>query len=594
MAADDPNLPIRWDGALHGLYPYLGTAGLGVALFLTGIEATIVSTSLVTITNDLQNSSQSSWVITSYLLTYTGSLLHSHCFQFSAPLTDSIVLGFLIIWSNGGNLFGVKRALLTSLFIFTVFSGGCAGAQSLSALCVAKSLVFFLSKQKITRLNYRIICRAFQGLGGAGVYTLTLFSLLRIYPYERFGMVSSIAGGIISLGLVLGPLFGGAISNSGAWRWVFLYNVPAGALAWLVILTILPDQFPDAPQMPTGESTSERMWVDTRAFFYQLDVLGAFLVLTTCSFLIAALQEGNFEYLWSSGLVISFLVISGVAGVTFVWWEWFVDQSGLKIVAVFPWRLTRNRIFMGVALCVFLLLEPTDSTDQSPYSGFFTTGLPMTVCIIEIPQRFQIVNQSSPLGAGVKLLSFALSCPLGIIGCSILAGRLMIPFCYIALIGIACEVTGIFLFSEIPSTTHLWPGQFGYLVLAGLGVGLAVSAFYMAVSLVVDLEDQSTAMGIGIQLRMLGGVLGVAASTTILNHYLKSRLSHSMRPEELSALLKTTESIKNFSPEIQLRAREVYALAYSMQMKLAGAFSVAQLLAVAMIWKRQNVRYSKH
>ncbi|KAJ5100127.1 major facilitator superfamily domain-containing protein [Penicillium argentinense] len=545
---------------------------LGVALFLTGIEATIVSTSLVTITNDLQDSSESSWVVTSYLLTYTG---------------------FLIIWSNCGKIFGVKPALLTSLFIFTTFSGGCASARSLNQLCVAQCLFLLLSLPELTHLNRRIVCRAFQGVGGAGVYTLTLFSLLRIYPYERFDTVSSITGGIISLGLVLGPLFGGAISNSGAWRWIFLYNVPAGAFAWLVILFVLPDQFPDSSPVPTEESTSKRIWVNARSF-HKLDVLGAFLVLTTCSFLIAALQEGNFEYLWSSGLVISFLVISVVAGITFVWWEWFVYQHDLKVVPVFPWRLTRNRVFMGVALCVFILLGSIESTNQPPYRGFFTTGLPMTVCIIEIPQRFQIVNESSPLGAGVKLLSFALSCPLGIIGCSVLAGRLRIPFCYIALVGIACEVTGFFLFSEIPSTTHLLLGQFGYLVLAGLGVGLAVSAFYMAVSLVVDLEDQSTAVGIGVQLRMLGGVLGVAASTSILHHYLKSRLSDTIRPGELSALLKTTESIKAFSPEIQFRVHEVYAMAYSMQMKLAGAFSVAQLLAVVMIWKRQNVRYSKH
>lgn len=66
-----------------------------------------------------------------------------------------------------------------------------------------------------------------------------------------------------------------------------------------------------------------------------------------------------------------------------------------------------------------------------------------------------------------------------------------------------------------------------------------------------------------------------------------------MRPWEPSALLKMTDSIKVFSPEIQIRVREFYAMAYSMQMKLAGPFSVAQLLAVVMIWKRQNVRYSK-
>jgi MFS family permease len=71
-------------------------------------------------------------------------------------------------------------------------------------------------------MNCRVICRAFQGLGGAGIYTLTLFSILRILPYEQYDRASSLAGGIISIGLVLGPLLGGAIANDGNWRWVFL------------------------------------------------------------------------------------------------------------------------------------------------------------------------------------------------------------------------------------------------------------------------------------------------------------------------------------------------------------------------------------
>lgn len=74
----------------------------------------------------------------------------------------------------------------------------------------------------LTDVKYRVVCRAFQGLGGAGIYTLTLFSILRILPYEQYDKASSLAGGIISIGLVLGPLLGGAISNDGKWRWVFL------------------------------------------------------------------------------------------------------------------------------------------------------------------------------------------------------------------------------------------------------------------------------------------------------------------------------------------------------------------------------------
>lgn len=67
-----------------------------------------------------------------------------------------------------------------------------------------------------------IICRAFQGIGGAGVYSLTLLSLLRLVPRERYDLVTAITAAIMSGGLVLGPLAGGAIDTSGAWRWIFL------------------------------------------------------------------------------------------------------------------------------------------------------------------------------------------------------------------------------------------------------------------------------------------------------------------------------------------------------------------------------------
>ncbi|KAE8377422.1 major facilitator superfamily domain-containing protein [Aspergillus bertholletiae] len=525
--------PIEWDGALHGLPLYLGALGFGLALFLTGIEATIVSTSLVTITNDLGDFGQSSWVITSYLLTYTG---------------------FLMIWSKIGEIWRVKTSLLTSLFIFTAFSGGCGGAQNLSQL---------------------IICRAFQGVGGAGVYSLTLFSFVRIVPYRQYDTISSVAGGILSLGLVLGPLIGGAVADKGSWRWVFLCNVPAGAFAWMLLLIVLPANFPHDSSAPAVISTNTGAERKIKTFFRRADTFGALALLTACSFAIAALQEGNFEYPWSSGLVISFLVISGVFWIVFLFWEWFISKKNLGIYAMFPWRLTSNRIFLGAVL------------------GFFTTGLPMTVSIIMIPQRFQIVNGCSPIGAGVRFLSYALSSPVGIMSCSVLTGRLKIPFCYIALGGIALQIVGLFLFSETAFSTGISAAQYAYLVLAGLGTGTSVAVFYMMVPLVVDGKDQSIALSTGLQLRMLGGVLGVAASTTILHDYLKNRLSASLNPDQVNLLLSSSDIIQTFSPEMQLHIREVYSAAYSAQVKLAGGFSVAQLLSVAMIWKRSNVRYLK-
>jgi hypothetical protein len=96
VAGDDSDLPTEWSGALYGIRRYLGMAGLGLALFLTGIEATIVSTSLVTIVTDLQNFEQSSWIITSYLLTYTGSLIFPQRSLFPTNLNSSRIYCHLV------------------------------------------------------------------------------------------------------------------------------------------------------------------------------------------------------------------------------------------------------------------------------------------------------------------------------------------------------------------------------------------------------------------------------------------------------------------------------------------------------------------
>lgn len=226
--------------------------------------------------------------------------------------------------------------------------------------------------------------------------------------------------------------------------------------------------------------------------------------------------------------------------------------------------------------------------------GFFLTGAPLTICVIEIPQRFQTVNGSSPIGAGVKLLAYALSNPVGGFICSGAAGRLRVPFVYILLAGIALQIVGVFLLSEIPDSIELWAGQFGYTVLAGLGVGMAGAAFYMMVPLVVEEYDQSIALGTGLQLRMFGGALGIAIVTTIMNSYLKSHLPALLSPEQLSAVLDSAQVVATFPSELQVQVRQVYARAYNMQMKATWAFSIAQLLPVLLLWKKQQVRFLRH
>ncbi|KAL2810109.1 major facilitator superfamily domain-containing protein [Aspergillus granulosus] len=525
---------------LHGVRLWMVGFGLCLGLFLPSLEISIVSTSLVSITDDFHGFNRSTWVITSYLLTYTG---------------------FLMIWSKCGDIFGIKPSLLCSLIFFTGFSGGCGGAQS---------------------MNQLIICRAFQGIGASGVYTLTLFSLLRLFPPGRYDLIATIAASIMSLGLVLGPLFGGLINISGSWRWVFLLNLPAGAVSWLLLLIAMPTCYPNLPPPLEAEKRPIRSrlgWASStilakyKVFFRQVDFLGAFLVLAFSMFIIAALQEGNLDYAWSSALIISFIVVSCIVLLALFAWEWYISQhSAWKIQPMLPWALVQNRIFVGVAL------------------GFFLTGAPLTICVIELPQRYQTVNGSSPLGAGVKLLAYALSQPVGSILCSSLSGRLKVPFIYILLSGVVLQIIGMFLLSTTPTTVHVWTGQFGYAVVAGLGVGMAVAAVYIMVPLVVGKDDQSIALGTGLQLRMLGGALGVAIATTILNEHLRSALASFISQEQLNAVLETPQAISLLAPEVQVQVRRVFGEAYNLQMKAAGGFSAAQMLAVLLVWKRRQVR----
>ncbi|CAG9942771.1 unnamed protein product [Clonostachys rosea f. rosea IK726] len=159
---------------------HLITAGLCLGLFLVNFEVTVVSTALVSITNNLQDYARSSWIITAYLLTYTGCL---------------------VIWARLSDIIGRKWACVSSFFIFAAWSGACGGAQTMVQL---------------------IIFRVLQGVGGSGMYGMTTIMLYELVPPAKFPLYTTFVMILFAIGFALGPVLGGLITNSGSWRWVFL------------------------------------------------------------------------------------------------------------------------------------------------------------------------------------------------------------------------------------------------------------------------------------------------------------------------------------------------------------------------------------
>jgi DHA2 family multidrug resistance protein len=125
----------------------------------------------------------------------------------------------LVGWFAGR--FGRKRVMLTAIAAFTLSSLACGTAITIEQMIL-----------------YRIV----QGLSGAAFVPLAQAILFDINPPEKFAEAMSIFGAGVVLAPILGPALGGWITESLNWRWVFLINLPVGILAFLGVMTFLPEK----------------------------------------------------------------------------------------------------------------------------------------------------------------------------------------------------------------------------------------------------------------------------------------------------------------------------------------------------------------
>jgi MFS transporter, DHA2 family, multidrug resistance protein len=115
---------------------------------------------------------------------------------------------------------GRRNYFLLSIAVFTVASGLCGLASSLS------QLIFF---------------RVLQGLAGGGLQPSSQAVLLDAFPVEKQGIAMTLFGFAALVAPVIGPTLGGWITDSYSWRWVFFINVPAGLVALAGCYILLHD-----------------------------------------------------------------------------------------------------------------------------------------------------------------------------------------------------------------------------------------------------------------------------------------------------------------------------------------------------------------
>ena len=109
--------------------------------------------------------------------------------------------------------------------------------------------------------------------------------------------------------------------------------------------------------------------------------------------------------------------------------------------------------------------------------------------IFQLPQRYQVVHGTSPLGAGIRCIPFIASAPVS----SVISGALSkkgVPPIYLVIAASLLEVIGFSLLGTITPSTVISTRQYGYEVLAGFGCGSNISLLVLLVPFSVQPKDR--------------------------------------------------------------------------------------------------------
>jgi EmrB/QacA subfamily drug resistance transporter len=337
-----------------------------------------------------------------------------------------------------------------------VFLAGFAVFTAASAACALAPGVGWL-----------IAARAVQGAGGGIATPLSLVLITEAFPPQRRGAVVGAWGAITGIAVGFGPVIGGAIVQGIAWQWVFWVNVPVG----IVLVTL-----------------GRRLLVESRGPSRKLDLVGLMLATGAVFAITDALLRGP-QAGWDSDQVLSLFGIGAVLAAAFVLAE---RRSSHPML---PSGLLANRMLRAAVITRFLL---------------FATILGSAFMV---PQYLQLAHGFSPLRTGLGVLPF--TGPMMLI--APIAGKIADRFGERAPImaGFALDAAGLTLLGLTATATSGYLTVAGPLLLAGVGVGLAVPTTVSASLRAVGPQQVSLASGVGSTLQNIGGVFGVATVTAI-------------------------------------------------------------------------------
>jgi multidrug resistance protein len=395
---------------------------------LVAIDSTVLATAVPSIVGDLGGFHQFPWLFSAYLL---GQAVTTPIY---AKLSD---------------VFGRKPILLLGIGLFLLGSILCAVAWNMLAL---------------------IIFRAVQGLGAGAVQPTAMTIVGDVYTVAERARVQGYLASVWAISSVVGPMLGGAFSQLGIWRGVFLINIPLCLLAaWMF-------------------NRHFHETIETRR--RTVDSLGALLLALAMTSLVLAVLGGGQTWAWDSAPSITAFAVGAALLVAFV----PVERRAAE--PILPLWVFSRRLLCATTIVAFGV-------------GAILMGLTSYV-----PTYLEGSLRVAPLVAGLALAALTIGWP----ATAAIAGSLYLRWGFkkTALVGVGLVIAGSSILVAIVHQPNVAVVAVACFVIGG-GMGLLAVPTLIAAQASVEWNERGVVTGNNMFARSLGSAVGVAIFGAVAN-----------------------------------------------------------------------------
>ena len=402
----------------------LVVAGLTVTLFVATMNQTVVATAAQNIVADIGGFDRFVWLFAGFSLAATASV----------PIVGKL-----------SDIAGRKLVLIGSVIFFMATSAAAGFSTDMTQLIVARVL---------------------QGAAFAGVMGSVWIIMAALWaPSERAKWMGVATAGFTLSG-VMGPIFGGIVSDTFSWRWVFFINIPTGAFSLLLLWIWFPNVQRD-----------ERKG--------RLDLMGAVLFVGAATALLLALTWGGRDYAWDSPRILGLIGGSLVAFLVFARVELKADDPML------PLNLFTHRIFAFGWL-----------------ASLTTTSTFIAITVFQ-PLFVQGVMGKSATSAAIPLIALA----IGVASGANIAGQILSRRGYareLGISGLSIATVCLVFVSTLDSASSIWS-----LFIATGFIGFGMSFGFTSFTVPVQNAMPISVLGVVTSTLQFGRLFGQAAGSAV-------------------------------------------------------------------------------